>query len=211
MPTSLLLIRHGAVDSPIGPEGPLIYGPKQPLNTQGQHQIIRLGQNLKDSGIVPDVIYTSPFIRAVQSAELLRETLPNHPPIIIREALRGSYSPQWNLRPESEAKGITDLFADNPKLPEIHGETLSDAYARILREFQTLHASHPDQTIALVTHYEIIGLLRHYLKTRDSNPSVDSAIEKGEGLLYRVSPEGDILEERKISPELQQPHPERHG
>ena len=211
MPASLLLIRHGAVDSPIGPEGPLIYGPEQPLNIQGQHQIIRLGQNLKDSGVVPDVIYTSPFIRAIQSAELLRETFSNNPPVIIREALRGSYTPQWSLRPESEAEGIHDLFADNPNLPEVHGESMKDAYTRIIREFQTLKASHPDQTIALVTHFEIIGLLRHYMKTRvSSNPSMEDVIEKGEGLLYQFSPEGNILEERKISPEQHYAHPERH-
>ncbi len=211
MPTSLLLIRHGAVDSPIGPEGPLIYGPEQPLNIQGQHQILRLGQNLKNDAIVPDVIYTSPFTRAVQSAELLRETLPNNPPIIIREALSGSYAPQWSMRPESEAEGIQNLFADNPKLPEVHGESMKDAYTRVIREFQTLKASHPDQTIALVTHFEIIGLLHHYIKTRDSNPSMEDAIEKGEGLLYQLSPEGNILKERKISPEQTHEHPERHG
>ena len=40
---------------------------------------------------------------------------------------------------------------------------------------------------------------------------MDDAIEKGEGLLYRLSKEETILEERKISPEQQRHHPERHG
>lgn len=206
---TLLLIRHGAVDSPIGPEGPLIYGPEQPLNTQGRHQIIRLGQQLVNEQTIPEIIYSSAFTRARESAQLLHETLPNHPPVVIRETLSGTYAPGWYLRPESEAQNVHDLFADNPYNPDAKGETIEHAYQRATREYEDIQSAHPGKTVAIVSHFEIIGLLRHYIDTRDQAPTMSPSIEKGEAILYQFSPEGNVLKEQIISPERQYVHPER--
>lgn len=200
-PQNLLLIRHGAVDSPFSPQGPLIYGPEQPLNTKGKHQIIRLGQQFTNEHLLPSVIYTSPFLRAVQSAELLHETLPNHPPVIVRDNLAGAFAPQWNKRPESEAVGIDDLFADNPNVPDVHGETIEEVYARVVNEYDQIKSFHPQESVAIVTHFEIVGLLQHYLLHPTETPRLDHTVEKGECVFYQFSPEGTIIEALRISPE----------
>ena len=65
-PTILYLIRHGEVEYKYNDGGnKLIYGPNTPLSTEGKMQIQILSQN---QTIDVDVIYTSPFRRAWESA-----------------------------------------------------------------------------------------------------------------------------------------------
>lgn len=112
MKSSMLLIRHGQVDSPMGSTGPLMYGSQQPLNKIGEQQMTKLGESFNAQGLTPQIIYTSPFPRAVQSAQILSNELPNHPRVIIRDNLRGGFSPQWDGRLVSELANVKeDIFS----------------------------------------------------------------------------------------------------
>lgn len=210
---TVLLVRHGTVDMREGFGVPTIYGPQEPLNDHGIRQSIRLAQRLSDMGIHPDVIYTSAYKRAHETARCLHDTLPHHPSVITDEQINGSRSPQWNYRPESElALANNNIFADNPCVPEVHGETLPQAYSRVTNEFKRLLKAHQEGTIAIVTHGEIIGMIKHYLAVGDrGTPGVDAAIENSEALFLRISPEGTLLETRIITPEGLGPRPEIRG
>lgn len=214
MEKSVLLIRHGAVDSPIGPNGPLIYGPNQPLNTEGKHQLIRLGETLQLEKMFPEAIYTSPYSRAKESANVLHDILPSHPPVLIREGLRGASTPQWDNRPEKELVAAAgNLLADNPNMPGVKGETLQNAYWRVVTEFKRLLAESDGHPMVIVTHGEIIGMLRHYFKMgENAAPGIEaSPLQKGEAMLCLLDAEGKLLEERLISGEGQTIHPEKRG
>lgn len=208
MNSSMLLIRHGQVDSPMGLTGPRMYGAKQPLNKIGEQQMKKLGESFTAQGVAPVVIYTSPFPRAVQSAQILSKELTNHPPVIIRENLRGGSSPQWDGRPVSELANVKeDIFSTNPYQPDIQGETLPEAYARVTQEYQKLLDSNPESTVAIVTHGEIVSIIRHYEKTGDINSSgLEQPIGKAEALLIQRNAEGKIIHQQLLSPELQPTH-----
>ncbi len=201
----MLLIRHGQVDSPMGPTGPRMYGSKQPLNKIGEQQMKKLGESLEAQGVAPTLIYTSPFPRAVQSAQILSKDLPNHPLVIIRENLRGGSSPQWDGRPISELANVKeDIFSTNPYQPDIQGETLPEAYARVTQEYQKLLDSNLESTVAIVTHGEIVSIIRHYEKTGDKNKiGLDQPIGKAEALLIQRNNEGTILKQQLITSEFQ--------
>ncbi len=206
MNSSVLIIRHGQVDSPIGPNGPLMYGSEQPLNTQGEKQIKKLGEVLNIHHVTPTVIYTSPFPRAIKSAQLLHDELSNHPEVIVRENLKGGFSPQWEGRSISELENVKeDIFSKNPYQPDVQGETLQEAYTRVTEEYQHILETNPNA--AIVTHGEIVGIIKHFEKTGDKNKAgLDQPIGKAEALLIQRNAEGKIIHQQLLSPELQPTH-----
>lgn len=205
MNPSTLLIRHGQVDSPMSPAGPLLYGSEQPLNAIGMLQMKKLGEALTIQGISPSRIYTSPFPRAIQSAQILKNELSNHPPIVIRENLQGGRSPQWEGRSVSQLAGVTeDIFSPNPYEPDIHGESLPEAYSRVIKEYQYLLDENKDNEIAIITHGEIVGIINHFERTQDAHSAgIDQAIGKAEALYMQRNSEGNVISQRVITPEFQ--------
>ncbi len=212
---TVLLIRHGAVDLPaVGTGIPRNYGPHEPLSDRGIHQGILLAEQMKHQGIQPQLIISSLYTRAYQTADLLHKALPDHPPVIPDEKFNGARTPQWDHRPQSELGSVGgNYFADNPYLPDVHGETLPSAYTRVISEYKRILDSHKTETIAIVTHGEIIGMIMHYLTVGEYGaPGVDQTVDKGEALVLRVSSEGKLLDTRHIiSAEGSIPHVERRG
>jgi len=210
---TILLIRHGDVDLPVIHNVPVIYDPNTPLSDRGIHQGIQLAKRLNNINIQPDIIHTSTYKRAYQTAKTLHDTFPNHPPVVPNDQISGTRAPQWDNRPATELGLVdNDFFADNPCLPEIHGETLPQTYARTIAAYKRLLNTRPKGVIAMVTHGEIIGMIAHYLSVGDlGSPGVGKQIEKGEALLLRVSPEGTLIETRIISPEGWAPRVEMRG
>lgn len=211
MNPQILLIRHGDVKRAVGSFGEqLVYGPNQPLSDMGKYQLHSLGNKLSET-TPPSLIYTSPTLRAVQSTTLLSEALPNHPLIVKKEGLRAAHTPQWNEQPINDLVAAGgDLFSENPKLPDIHGETLKEAYNRAIKEFTDIQKNHPNETIAIVTHGEIIGMIQHYLRVgKEGQFGQDATIDKGEALILKFTPEGKIRESRVISSEAPQFFPNK--
>lgn len=205
MSSNVLLIRHGQVDSPMSPNGPLMYGSDQPLNRVGERQMANLGKALISHGVEPEIIYSSPFPRAIQSAQILSQELSTHPQVIIRDNLRGADCPQWEGRPVSElAHATEDIFSSNPNTPSLQGESLQDGYARVVHEYITILDENPGTTVAIVTHGEIISMMRHYGRTGDkNNPGLDQPVGKAEALMIQRNNEGAIAEQRLITSEFQ--------
>lgn len=73
----LFAIRHGDIKYPYDKKGrKLVHGPNVPLSNLGKAQIHELGRRLTKEGIVLDAVYTSPYLRAEQTAKILSEELP---------------------------------------------------------------------------------------------------------------------------------------
>jgi len=199
----MLLIRHGEVDPLEGFNVPTVYGPDEPLTDHGFRQSVLLARRLKEEGIAPDLIYSSPFIRAKQTASVIHDTLELHPPVYVDPRLRGADTPQWDHRPASELALVNNnIFADNPMLPDIHGETMSHAYERVTQAYEDLLRKNPEKIIAVVTHGENIGMLMHRITTgKESSAGMGTTVGKGEAYLLHLTPEGSLIESRRISGE----------
>ena len=91
--TIIYLVRHGEVDNP----QQIIYGRELdfPLTPAGRLQMRKLAEKLKNQGIQPQVIYTSPLLRTIQTAQEMANVFKKIP-IIKKEALL-----------ESDSKGLT--------------------------------------------------------------------------------------------------------
>ena len=70
---TLILVRHANALS--GLEARVNTDAERPLSNEGKQKAAKTAQALKERGIVPQIILTSPLLRAEQTAEILKQTL----------------------------------------------------------------------------------------------------------------------------------------
>jgi phosphohistidine phosphatase len=81
---SLYLVRH-AIAGERGDEYP--DDSKRPLTAEGMSRFRKAARGLVEAGMEVDVILTSPFVRARQTADILSEELRGNPPVVETNAL----------------------------------------------------------------------------------------------------------------------------
>jgi phosphohistidine phosphatase len=79
---SLFLLRHADAGDPAAWRGP---DAERPLSEKGRLQAERLGLFLADNGFSPDLIVSSPKLRAVETARLV--ATPLEQPVVVRDEL----------------------------------------------------------------------------------------------------------------------------
>jgi phosphohistidine phosphatase len=86
----LYLVRHAEA---IERTGTMADGDRY-LTTKGRLAFRKIARRVRKTGIAPDVIFTSPLLRAVQTAEILAERLKHEGPVVVAKEL----SPGFDLR-----------------------------------------------------------------------------------------------------------------
>lgn len=173
----IFLIRHGATS--FNEEGKYLGITDIPLSPAGIAQSHLLGQRLKGEEL--DVIYTSPMLRARQTAEIIAsytktpvKELPE-----LKEIDFGLFEGKTYDEIKKEFGNFIDLWLENPyevQLPK--GEHPGDIKKRILKLKDTLLRG--TDKIAAVSHggiikfliFEILGLAPHFWKISISNGSL---------------------------------------
>ncbi len=151
--STFYLIRHATNDF----VGKSIVGwtPGVSLNAEGREQAGRLAWKLLGRGITQ--IYSSPLERALETAGPIAEALGLQ--VQVRDALGevrfGDWSgkrldelerdPRWRLYQE---------YRSGTRAPA--GESMLESQVRIVNELEWLRARHPAETLAVVSHADII-------------------------------------------------------
>jgi len=68
---NLYLVRHGIAEEISGYEDDSL----RPLTEKGREKMQKIAQTLKDMGVAPDLIVSSPYVRASQTASILAKEL----------------------------------------------------------------------------------------------------------------------------------------
>lgn len=89
-PSELYLVRH-AISAERGPEWP--DDDKRPLTARGIARFQEAVEGLKTLGVQIDEVFSSPLVRATQTAQLLSAGLPGKPPIKLLDALAPGHTP----------------------------------------------------------------------------------------------------------------------
>ncbi|MBC3539990.1 histidine phosphatase family protein [Rufibacter sediminis] len=151
--TKLLLIRHATTDS----VGKRLSGrtPGVNLNEEGQAQARQLGQRL--AGLPIAAIYTSPLERTRQTAD----ALARHHQLtsLVNEAFLELNFGDWTNLSFEELHGNPQFqqfntFRSVTRIPG--GEMMLEAQARFVAGLQELCQKHPHETVAVVSHSDLI-------------------------------------------------------
>lgn len=158
--TVVLLIRHGHTEA----VGTQLVGrlPGVSLSLIGRAEVERLRDALSGERI--DALYSSPLERTMETAEALG--IDRGLPVHRRECLIEVDFGEWTGKTFAELDGRADWQAFNTRRSAAvvpGGESAPAVQARIVSCLQELHARHPAETIAVVSHADVIrAALLHY-------------------------------------------------
>jgi probable phosphomutase (TIGR03848 family) len=151
--TRFLLIRHANTNA----VGKFLSGRNSGvhLNEEGRTQAQDLALRL--AGLPFAAVYSSPLERAVQTAEPIATTLQLQT-ILCDDFLELNFG-EWTGKNIAELRDSRDFqlfnsFRSSTLIPG--GESMAEAQARIIRGLQKLRAKHPGQTVAVVSHADLI-------------------------------------------------------
>ncbi len=159
--TRLLLIRHGANDS-LKKNILVGWTPGVHLNQKGRAQAEALARRLAPLEIA--AVYTSPLERTAETAHII--AAPRELPVLVREGLGEVRFGRWTgesvdkLRRRRLWRAV-QFAPSTMRFPG--GESFCEVQARIVAELDALRAKHPRQSIAVVSHADVIKIaVAHY-------------------------------------------------
>lgn len=114
---TLLILRHAKSSW----DEPELADIQRPLNKRGKNDAPRVGEIIKEAGLVPDIILSSPAVRALKTAEAAADTCGYEGEIEIRENFYpgspGDYIDALNEIPDGYARVM--VVGHNPGLEEL--------------------------------------------------------------------------------------------
>ena len=153
--TTILLARHGECR---GNTDGLFRGRMDfPLNERGRQQAEELSGAI--APLQPSVVYSSPLLRAVETAEACSRRCSL--PVLIEEGFNNISLGPWEGRPKTEiAREFPEewsLWLEDPEKLEIEGaETLQHVLSRSMDSLNRLVTAHRGETILIVTHRTVV-------------------------------------------------------
>jgi probable phosphomutase (TIGR03848 family) len=151
--TRFLLIRHATTDA----VGKRLTGRKAGvhLSAAGQEQAQQLVERLANAPV--SAIYSSPLERALETAAPLADRL--HLETIICEDFLEIDFGDWTDRTFDELRndpqfGLFNSFRSSTRIPG--GELMLEAQVRVVAGLNRLRTLHPGETVAVVSHADLI-------------------------------------------------------
>ena len=168
MTTRLLLIRHGETDW--NAEGRYQGQEDPPLNRRGRDQALVLAEAL--SGISLDVLYSSPLVRARETARVLEERLAV--PLHFEPRLMEIHLGDWGGRlavevAENDAERYRRWDNDPWSVTPPGGESLFQVRERVHAAADEIVRRHEGKTIGLVGHRISLAMLK--IRYQNLDPS----------------------------------------
>jgi broad specificity phosphatase PhoE len=178
--TTVIFVRHGNVHNP----GNLIYGrlPRFGLSKLGREQLERTGRFLADIGV--DAIYSSPLLRARQSAAILARHLPAAP--VRRCAWLVEVATSWQGESNKVVQQTRGFSYYDPLKAE-GDETILHVFNRMDAALRLVLRRHPGQTTVCVSHGDPIKILRLGYSGRPLTADVVRAPDPGQGAMVVFS------------------------
>ena len=180
----LLLTRHAPTKS--NKEGRLQGRLNVPVDEDGLPQAAALAETLKGEQIA--AIYTSPLLRAIQTAETIQQVLEISEIQIIDDLEERDIGPfQGKSKeelPEYYKSMPLDYFFAQAEIPE--AETPEQFTTRTLRTVKQIAQAHPDETVLIILHGGNIRALMDSAIVDDSHYSA-GAIENNKVYALEVT------------------------
>jgi probable phosphoglycerate mutase len=150
----LILIRHG--ESVANSERRFTYGPHEPLSRRGREEALARGRLLLEHSD-PVAIYSSPFVRALETAQLIGRVLGLEPVVVaaLREQDFGELRGQPYAALDAAARERVGGWRYRPP----GGETLEEVLARAGPALDAIAARHLGSEVVVVSHGGVMAAL----------------------------------------------------
>lgn len=183
MRTTIYFVRHGKVYNPTN----VWYGrlPRFGLAQEGRQQIEQTAEFLKKENI--DRIYTSPLLRAKQTADIIKQKLKLPKIYFSKDIMEIKSSLQGNSF--AYIKSIDyDVFASPGR--DVKGETIEEIANRMQQFMHKMIKKHPGKKIVAVGHGDPIMLVKAALTglpiiNESLRPGPEKYLQHGE--IYKVT------------------------
>jgi probable phosphoglycerate mutase len=198
----IYLIRHG---SPIYPVDQLgrrhIYGPTVGLTDEGCLKSARLAQNIcKREGAPLEILYTSPFARASQTAAILAQEMGINT-VNQDKRLQDTLSSWEGVLVDDFMKTFYEgkTFNDKHTL-----ETLEELGERMQAAYNEIVAKYAENSVGIISHGDPIRALyyRLYNPERKFPPYLDLtkmiSLDSAEGIRIQKSQSGELKQNKEI-------------
>lgn len=150
--TTVYIVRHTDVHNP----DDILYGrlPRFGLSELGKKQAAVTAEVL--AGVPVQAFYTSPMLRAKQTAQVIAAKHPGVP-IHVSQWLN-EVKTGWQGRPHHELEAFKFDFYNRPVYP--HDEGLDAIWVRISNFVRRVRRTHPGGSVVAVTHGDVVALAR---------------------------------------------------
>lgn len=127
----------------------------RPLSAQGERDAERVTNLLKHQRI--DAVYTSPYRRAIQTVEGIAQA--RHLPVQTIDALKERQLSSGVLE---DFHAAVQRVWHEPSFAWAGGESNQQAMARAIPSLRNILLTHPQQSVVIGTHGNIMVLMMHY-------------------------------------------------
>jgi broad specificity phosphatase PhoE len=181
-PASLTLIRHAQSAGNVANDAALAAGLPEldlatrdmdvPLSDLGRSQAVQLGAWFRTAP-PPDVVLSSPYVRAVDTARLAMEAAGVEAPLVLDERLRER---EFGILDRLTKVGIVDRYPEQAAARAFlgklfhrppGGESWADVAGRVRSVLRDLRLDHAGEHVVVVTHQAVIMLFRYVLDGLD--------------------------------------------
>ncbi len=197
---TIYAVRHGDIAAPKNASGrPLVYPPETPLSEIGINQLQKVGEKLRKDGIDLEVLFSSPFLRAKQSAEILRSILAI-PQIIEIPQLRDVDPNSWIGHTIEDYAAIQGDIYSHPQSDK--QESLPHLLSRA-RQALGIIAGSEFHSMGVVSHGDLLSCFDWILKSPDTFPSYLEMknrfyLQKGQVAEYTIDPNLRLVDEVRL-------------
>ena len=150
----LILIRHG--ESVANSEMRFTHGPHEPLSPRGREEALARGRLLLER-FDPVAIYTSPFVRALETARLIGRVLGLEPVVV--DALREQDFGELRGRPYAALDDAARVRSGRWRYRPPGGETLEEVFARAGPALDAIAERHLGAEVVVVSHGGVMAAL----------------------------------------------------
>lgn len=219
-PTNLFLIRHGQSERNIAKAAAKASGQKfsyadairdqdTPLTSLGKLQSLSAGEGLRQCGYKVDITYVSPYLRAVQSADMFSRGLgfpPNMKGVVDERIRELEFGILDGLTPDGIAAKYPEEIARRTKEGKYWyrppgGENRPDVNLRIHSFLGTLTRSARGKNVAVICHSVVVMCFRHLLERWGETDylKVDAEDDVRNGSVTRYQSVGNKLHLRNFN------------
>ena len=187
-PTLICVVRHGETDWNI--TGVLQGSLDVPINERGRVQACELAQAFTNSGFA--CVYTSPLIRALETAEIIAALLRLPPPSRhdgLKERNFGIIQgiPKAELA-ELNPSLLEHIVKRNPDTRFEQGESMDDCATRVLDGVRDIARQRPGERVLAVTHGWVMDAITREVRGLPRSAMLHHKPKNGESLWLEATP-----------------------